>query len=144
MPYCTVPHSFLCCCCVVGRIMGTYSSLHQNNTNQDQINSVDKSHIVIMFATICNFHYYIDHHQTRFIITTSDIDTTGSTISSVPSQRHEPISIFPTSLQFCFIALDGAEVGNDLLNSYAQLFSTNYGIWGEMASTISKFTTPGS
>ena len=97
-----------------------------------------------MFATICNFHYYIDHHQTRFIITTSDIDTTGSTISSVPSQRHEPISIFPTSLQFCFIALDGAEVGNDLLNSYAQLFSTNYGIWGEMASTISKFTTPGS
>ncbi|KAN0111754.1 hypothetical protein V8E52_008134 [Russula decolorans] len=53
------------------------------------------------------------------------------------------LPISPTSSSFFYSALDGTEVGDDLLNSCAKLFSTNYGIWDEKAPTISKFTKPG-
>ena len=53
------------------------------------------------------------------------------------------LPIFPTPTSLCYSALNGTEVGDDLLNSCAELFSTNYGIWGEKALTVSKFTKPG-
>ncbi|KAF8496763.1 hypothetical protein F5888DRAFT_1702354 [Russula emetica] len=60
-----------------------------------------------------------------------------------PLQKHPILPIPPTSVSLHFCALDGTKVSNDLLDSCAKLFSANYGIWGEKASTISKFTKPG-
>jgi hypothetical protein len=60
-----------------------------------------------------------------------------------PPQKHDFLPTSPTSSSFCYSALIGTAVGDDLINSCAQLFSTNYGIWGEKAATISKFTKPG-
>ena len=37
----------------------------------------------------------------------------------------------------------GTDIPDNLLRSCAQLFSTNYGKWGEKAITISRFTKPG-
>ena len=37
----------------------------------------------------------------------------------------------------------GTEISDDLLKSCAQLFSNNYGKWGEKVITISPYTKPG-
>lgn len=37
----------------------------------------------------------------------------------------------------------GNEISDDTLKSCADLFSSNYGIWGEQASMISKYTIAG-
>ena len=61
-----------------------------------------------------------------------------------PPQKHPilPISPTPTSLYYC--ASYGTEVSDDLLDSCAKLFSTNYGIWGEnVPPPLSKFIKPG-
>ena len=59
-----------------------------------------------------------------------------------PSQ----VLTLPTSLSktpFIYNVMIGTEISNDLLESCAELFSVNYGIWGEKASTVSKHTTQG-
>ena len=49
----------------------------------------------------------------------------------------------PSKTSFIYNVMIGTEISNDLLKSFAELFSTNYGIWGEKASTVSKCTTQG-
>jgi hypothetical protein len=61
-----------------------------------------------------------------------------------PQKDNIPLPTSPSKSSFCFTALVGTAVTKDLLNSCAQLFSTNYGVWGEKAATISNFTKPGS
>jgi hypothetical protein len=53
--------------------------------------------------------------------------------------------ILPTSSfrATVFTAISGSEITDDLLNSCANLFNANYGIWGSTAATISKYTRPG-
>ncbi|KAG1775130.1 hypothetical protein EV702DRAFT_1120677 [Suillus placidus] len=51
------------------------------------------------------------------------------------------ISLVLTS--FTYNVLSGTAISDDLMKSCAQLFSTNYDIWGEKASSISKHTKPG-
>jgi hypothetical protein len=63
---------------------------------------------------------------------------------SDPVTSPQILPISSTSTSFCFSALGGTEVGDDLLKNCAELFSSNYGIWGEKALTVSKFTKPGS
>jgi len=53
------------------------------------------------------------------------------------------ITIIPNSTTLVFTAISGNEITDDLLNSCANLFSANYGIWGPGAATISKYTKPG-
>jgi len=54
-----------------------------------------------------------------------------------------PLNSAKQVINFSFNAMVGTEIGDDLLKSCAELFSTNYGIWGEKASTVSWFTKPG-
>jgi hypothetical protein len=77
----------------------------------------------------------IDHRRT--------MTTTVTPTEPVTPQKHNFLPTSPTPSSFCYSALIGTAVGDDLLNSCAQLFSTNYGVWGENAATISKFTKPG-
>ena len=67
--------------------------------------------------------------------------TTMNPVTSPPS-----IAILPTSpsrTTLVFTATPGNEITDDLLNSCANLFNANYGIWGSGAATISKYTKPG-
>ncbi|KAF8812722.1 hypothetical protein BYT27DRAFT_6406453 [Phlegmacium glaucopus] len=61
-----------------------------------------------------------------------------------PAQQNTillPVS--PTPSSFCYAVQAGNAITDDLLESCAKLFSSNYAVWGELASTISKFTKPG-
>ncbi|KAG1875710.1 hypothetical protein F4604DRAFT_1761561 [Suillus subluteus] len=54
--------------------------------------------------------------------------------------------LFPTpasSTSITYNAISGTAISDDLMKSCAQLFSTNYGIWGENATSISKYIKPG-
>ncbi|KAG2064000.1 hypothetical protein BDR04DRAFT_342091 [Suillus decipiens] len=54
--------------------------------------------------------------------------------------------LFPTSssnTSITYNVVSGTAISDDLMESCAQLFSTNYGIWGEEAKNISKYTKPG-
>lgn len=54
-----------------------------------------------------------------------------------------PTSPSDTSESITYNVVSGTAISDDLMESCAQLFSTNYGIWGEEARNISKYTKPG-
>ncbi|KAG1731980.1 uncharacterized protein EDB91DRAFT_1152670 [Suillus paluster] len=54
-----------------------------------------------------------------------------------------PLPTSPSETSFTYNAMLGTAISDDLIKSRAQLFSTNYGIWGEKAISISKYTKPG-
>ncbi|KAG2747358.1 hypothetical protein P692DRAFT_20935657 [Suillus brevipes Sb2] len=63
-----------------------------------------------------------------------------------PPNRHLTLPSHPTSpssASFFYRITVGSKVSDDTLNSCAELFSSNYGIWGEEASKISRFTKAG-
>ena len=60
---------------------------------------------------------------------------------SLPQVLTLPTS--PSKTPFIYNVMISTEISNDLLESCAELFSMNYGIWGEKASTVSKHTTQG-
>jgi hypothetical protein len=66
--------------------------------------------------------------------------------AQTPLQSSSPTSLPRVSL--CYSALAGddsdSEISDDLIDSCAKLFSTNYGVWSEGALTISKYMRPGS
>jgi hypothetical protein len=77
------------------------------------------------------------------VVATAPVTATPDPVT--PPQKDDiPLPTSPSKSSFCFSALVGTAVTEDLLNSCAQLFSTNYGVWGEKAATISNFTKPGS
>ena len=57
---------------------------------------------------------------------------------TTPPQKHVflPVSPSRSSFAFCFIALHGAEVTDDLLDKCAKVFSANYGVWGDLAGPL--------
>ena len=63
----------------------------------------------------------------------------------VPSPQHPLIlPVSPSKSSFHYLATIGTEVADDLLQSCAKLFSTNYGVWDEMQQTISPRSLPGT
>jgi len=44
---------------------------------------------------------------------------------------------------FFFSVTPGSDITDDLLKACADLFSTNYGVWGPSAGAFSKYTKPG-
>jgi len=50
---------------------------------------------------------------------------------------------FPVELGWSFRVILGTEIQDDTLNTCASLFSNHYGVWGEQAETVSRFTKPG-
>lgn len=60
---------------------------------------------------------------------------------SSPTAITLPVS--PSTTSFTYNAMSGTAISDNLIESCAQLFSTNYGKWGESADTISRFTKPG-
>lgn len=67
------------------------------------------------------------------------------TIMSLVTPPCPPIALpsSPSSLLSSFHVTLGTEISDDLLKSCAQLFSNNYGKWGEKAITISPYTKTG-
>ncbi|KAG1885931.1 uncharacterized protein F5891DRAFT_968999 [Suillus fuscotomentosus] len=51
-----------------------------------------------------------------------------------------PSPTSPSKASFSYKMTVGSEVSDDTLKLCADLFSSNYGIWGDQAATISKFT----
>jgi hypothetical protein len=49
----------------------------------------------------------------------------------------------PSKMSFSYAALVGDEISNNLVQSCADLFSTNDSVWGYLAITTSMFTKPG-
>jgi len=64
------------------------------------------------------------------------MQTTSSAVP--PPQQSSLLPVPPT-----YSAVAGDAISDELLESCAKLFSTNYGVWGEGALAISKFTKPG-
>ncbi|KAG1882072.1 hypothetical protein F4604DRAFT_1577611 [Suillus subluteus] len=54
-----------------------------------------------------------------------------------------PCPTSPSKASFSYKMTLGSEVSDDTLKLCANLFSSNYGIWGDQAATISKFTVAG-
>lgn len=63
---------------------------------------------------------------------------------TTPPTRTIIIPVSPSSSSFLYSASVGKDVSDALLDQCARLFSTNYGVWGEKALSISKYTQPGS
>jgi hypothetical protein len=59
-------------------------------------------------------------------------------ISTLPSN---PTS--PSNASFVYRITVGNKVSDDTLKACAELFSSNYGIWGDEASKVSSFTKAG-
>ena len=59
-------------------------------------------------------------------------------LTTTPPQKHVFLPVSPTrsSSVFSFIATHGAEVTEDLLVKCAEVFSANYGIWGDLAGPL--------
>ncbi|KAG1746958.1 hypothetical protein EDB19DRAFT_1848448 [Suillus lakei] len=55
----------------------------------------------------------------------------------------QPLPTSPSKTSFTYTAMSGTAISDELMRLCAQLFSTNYGIWGEKASSISKYTKSG-
>ena len=49
----------------------------------------------------------------------------------------------PSRASYLYSVTIGTDIADDLLKSCADLFSSNYGIWGAKASIISKYTKAG-
>lgn len=60
-----------------------------------------------------------------------------------PPQKNVSIPNSPSKTSLTYEASVGNDISDDLVRSCADLFSTNYGVWGDSALTISKFTKPG-
>jgi hypothetical protein len=63
-----------------------------------------------------------------------------------PPNRHLTLPCNPTSpsnASFFYRITVGNNVSDDTLKACADLFSSNYGIWGDKASKISTFTKAG-
>lgn len=54
-----------------------------------------------------------------------------------------PCPTSPSKASFSYKMTLGSEVSDDTLKLCANLFSSNYGIWGDQAAIISKFTVAG-
>ena len=60
---------------------------------------------------------------------------------TTPPQKHVflPVSPMRSSSAFSFIATHGVEVTKDLLVKCAEVFSANYGIWGDFAGPLFQY-----
>jgi hypothetical protein len=61
-----------------------------------------------------------------------------------PRSKHIILPVSPSKSSYVYQVLDGSDLSDDLIDSCAKLFSSNYGVWGEKAPTISRFTKTGS
>jgi hypothetical protein len=60
------------------------------------------------------------------------------------SENQQPVFHTELSEEPCtYRVILGTQIREDTLNACASLFSSHYGIWGEQAAAVSRFTQPG-
>ncbi|KAF8894773.1 hypothetical protein BD779DRAFT_1502832 [Infundibulicybe gibba] len=63
--------------------------------------------------------------------------------STIPPSETPTLPTSPSESSIIYTAFLGTEISDALANSCAELFSANYGVWGEGADSVSRFTKPG-